>query len=83
MNRRTFIQTAGATGVGLTGQLGLTDTDRPVTPLLKLLEDSVREHLPRELIQRIRAGLRFEELLAALSWAASSGSCNSRWPLAT
>jgi hypothetical protein len=70
MNRRTFIQTAGATGVGLTGQLGLTDTDRPVTALLKLLEDSVREHLPRELVQRIRAGLRFEELLAALSWAA-------------
>ena len=69
MNRRTFIQTAGATGVGLTGQLGFTATDQPVTALLKLLEDSVREHLPRELVQRIRAGLRYEELFAALSWA--------------
>src|SRR6202167_6069756 len=70
MNRRTFIQTAGATGVGLTGQLGFTAIDRPVTALLRLLEDSVREHLPRELVQRIRAGLRYEELFAALSWAA-------------
>ncbi|MGO9592213.1 MAG: hypothetical protein ACLQFT_09075 [Steroidobacteraceae bacterium] len=70
MNRRTFIQAAGATGVGLTGQLGLTDTGRPVTALRNLLEDSVREHLPRELVRRIRAGLRYEELLAALSWAA-------------
>src|ERR1700689_996505 len=70
MNRRTFIQTAGATGVGLTGQLGFTAIDRPVTALLRLLEDSVREHLPRELVRRIRAGLRYEELFAAVCWAA-------------
>jgi hypothetical protein len=70
MNRRTFIQAAGATGVDLTGQIGLTDMDRPVRALLKLLEDSVREHLPRELVQRIRTGLRYQELFAALSWAA-------------
>lgn len=70
MNRRTFIQAAGATGVGLTGPLSSTDTDRPLTALLRLLEDSARERLPRELVQRIRGGLRYEELLAALSWAA-------------
>ena len=70
MDRRTFIQAAGATGAGLTSPLGLTDTDRPVAALLTLLEGSAREHLPRELVRRIRAGLRYEELFAALCWAA-------------
>jgi hypothetical protein len=70
MNRRTFIQAAGATGVGLTGELGLTDADATGTALLKLLEDSTRERLPRDLVQRIRGGLRYEELLEALTWAA-------------
>jgi hypothetical protein len=70
MNRRTFIQAAGATGADLSAPLGLTDSDRPVTGLLALLEDSVREQLPRELVHRIRAGLRYDELLAALCWAA-------------
>jgi hypothetical protein len=70
MNRRTFIQAAGATGVGLTGELRSTDTDAPGVALLKLLEDSTREHLPRELVQRIRGGLHYEELLAGLTWAA-------------
>ena len=69
MNRRTFIQAAGATGVGMTAQLGSTGTDVPGTALLKVLEDSMREHLPHALVQRIRAGLRYEELRAALSWA--------------
>jgi hypothetical protein len=42
MNRRTFIHAAGGTGLGLTGRFGFTETDRPVTVLLKLLEDSPR-----------------------------------------
>jgi hypothetical protein len=70
MDRRTFIQAAGATGAGLSGPLGLTDAQRPETALLTLLEDSSREQLPRELVRRIRAGLRYQELLAALCWAA-------------
>lgn len=68
MDRRTFIHAAGATG--LTGGFGMNDSDPSVTPLLRLLEDSPREHLPRLLVQRIRAGLRYQELLAALAWAA-------------
>ena len=74
MNRRTFIHTAGAAGLGLTSQLGLTETGGPGGPvagLLKLLEDSPRERIPRELVSLIRAGLRYEDLLAALSVAAS------------
>jgi len=67
MNRRTFIQAAG---LGLTGRFGFTETDRPVTVLLKLLEDSPRERIPRELARMIRSGLRYEDLLAALSLAA-------------
>jgi hypothetical protein len=69
MDRRTFIHAAGATG--LTGGFGPIDSDPSVTPLLRLLEDSPREHLPRQLVQRIRAGLRYQELLAALAWAAA------------
>jgi hypothetical protein len=34
MNRRTFIHAAG---LGLTGRFGFTETDRPVSVLLKLL----------------------------------------------
>ena len=67
MNRRTFIQAAG---LGLTGRFGFTETDRPVAVLLKLLEDSPRERIPRELARMIRSGLRYEDLLAALSLAA-------------
>jgi hypothetical protein len=70
MNRRTFIQATGATSVGLSGQLGSTDINVPGAALLKVLEGSAREHLLRELVQRIRAGLRYEELLVTLSWAA-------------
>jgi hypothetical protein len=70
MNRRMFIHAAGATGLGLTGRLGFTETDRPVTVLLDLLENSPRERIPRELGGMIRNGLRYEDLLAALSLAA-------------
>jgi hypothetical protein len=67
MNRRTFIQAAG---LGLTGRLGFTERGQPISVLLKLLEDSPREGLPRELVRMIRTGLRYEDLLAALSLAA-------------
>jgi hypothetical protein len=70
MNRRTFIHAAGATGLGLTGRFGSTETDRTVAVLLKLLENSPRERIPRELVRMIRTGLRYEDLLAALSLAA-------------
>jgi hypothetical protein len=69
MNRRTFLQAAGATGAGLTAQLGSSATERPAAALLTVLEDSERERLPRELVRRIRAGLRYQDLLAALCWA--------------
>jgi hypothetical protein len=71
MNRRKFIQAAGVTGAGLTSRLGQANTDQTSTALLKLLEDSPREHLPRALAQRIQSGLRYEELLATLFWAAA------------
>src|SRR5581483_316476 len=71
MNRRTFIHTAGAAGLGLTGRLGLAETDGPIPLLVKRLEDSPRERLPGELVGRIRAGLRQEDLLAALVLAAT------------
>ena len=70
MNRRAFIQAAGATGAGLSGQLSWSNTDQSVTALLTVLEDSEREKLPRELVRRIRAGLSYQQLFAALSWAA-------------
>jgi hypothetical protein len=71
MNRRKFIQAAGVTGAGLTSRLGQANTDQTSTALLKLLEDSPREHLPRALARRIQSGLRYEELLATLFWAAA------------
>lgn len=71
MNRRTFIHTAGAAGLGFTGRLSLAETDGSVAMLVKMLEDSPRERLPAELVRMIRAGLRHDELLAALSLAAT------------
>ncbi len=74
MNRRTFIHRAGAAGLGLTSPFGVTEAGGPGGPvavLLKLLEDSPRERIPRELVSLIRAGLRYEDLLAALSVAAA------------
>jgi hypothetical protein len=71
MNRRTFIHTAGAAGLGLTGRIGLAETDGGVAMLARTLEDSTRERLPGELVRMSHAGLRHEDLLAALLLAAS------------
>jgi hypothetical protein len=71
MNRRKFIHTAGAAGLGLTSRLGLSESGGSVPMLLKLLEDSPRERLPRELVRQIHGGLRYEDLLAALTLAAT------------
>ena len=71
MDRRTFVQSVGAAGVGLTGRLGLADTEGSVAMLAKMLEESARERLPGELTRMIRSGLRCEELLAALVLAAT------------
>jgi len=65
MNRRTFIHAT----LGLTGGLGLAEAGTPVGSLLKMLEDSPREQVPRELVRRIRAGTHYEEVLAALCLA--------------
>jgi hypothetical protein len=65
MDRRTFIRVTGATSLGLAGRLGFAETNS----LLRLLEDSPRERIPRELVARIRAGARYEDLLAALTLA--------------
>jgi hypothetical protein len=71
MNRRTFIHTAGAAGLGLAGRIGLAETDGSVAMLVGKLEDSPRQRLPGELVHMIRAGLRHEDLLAALFLAAT------------
>ena len=71
MNRRTFVQTAGAAGLGLTGRIGLADTGGSVATLVKVLEESARERVPGELVRMIRVGLRPEDLLAALVLAAT------------
>ena len=42
-----------------------------MTSLLSLLEDSPRERLPGDLVKRIREGLRYEDLLAALCSASA------------
>ena len=59
--------------MGLTGRLGLSEPEPggSTAMLLKLLEDSSRERLPRELVRLIHGGLHYEELLAALSLAAT------------
>lgn len=71
MNRRTFIHAAGATGLGLASRFGLAAPDSSGAVLLRLLEDTPREHIPRELVRMIRAGLRYEDLLSALALAAA------------
>jgi len=70
MDRRTFINAAGASGLGLGTGLGGAASAAPSGTLLGLLEDSSRESLPRQLAQRIRTGLRYQDLLAALVAAA-------------
>lgn len=69
MNRRTFIQAAATTVSGSFARSGISETDRSVEGLLKWLEESHRENLPRDIARMIRAGLRFEDLLAALCLA--------------
>jgi hypothetical protein len=71
MNRRTFIHTAGSASLGLTGGLSLAVAGESVDQLVSLLEDSPRERFPGELVRAIRAGLRYEDLLAALFLAAT------------
>jgi len=71
MNRRKFVQTAGAAGLGLTGRLSVADNGGSVAMLLKMLEDSPRERIPGELARMSHAGLRYEDLLAALVLAAT------------
>jgi hypothetical protein len=66
-----FIHSAGAAGLGLTARLGMSEPGGSAPMLLKLLEDSPRERLPRELVGLIHSGLRHEDLLAALSLAAT------------
>ena len=70
MNRRTFIQAAATTVSGLTARFGLGATDRSVGDLVKWLEESPRDHIPRDVVPMIRTGLRYEDLLAALCLAA-------------
>src|ERR1700756_4201589 len=70
MNRRTFIQGAATTVSSLTTRVGIGGTDRSVEGLLNWLEESPREHIPRDLVRMSRTGLRYEDLLAALSLAA-------------
>ena len=70
MNRRTFIHTAGAAGLGLTGRFGLAETRESVATLVRLLEDTPRERLPGEVVHRVRAGLPLDNVLAALFLAA-------------
>lgn len=67
MNRRAFIRAAG---LGLTGRFGIAERGSPIAALRKLLEDSPRERIVRELVRVIRTGVRYEDLLAALSLAA-------------
>ena len=71
MNRRTFIHTAGAAGLGLASRSALSEPGGSAAMLLKLLEDSPRGRLPQELAKLIRGGLRHEDLLTALSLAAT------------
>jgi hypothetical protein len=71
MNRRKFIQGAAMTVSGLTARLGISGTDRPVEGLLKWLEESRREQIPRDIVRMIRTGLRYEDLLVALCLAAA------------
>jgi hypothetical protein len=70
MNRRTFIQGAATTVSSLTARVGIGATDRSVEGLLNWLEESPRDHIPRDLVRMSRTGLRYEDLLAALCLAA-------------
>jgi len=66
MNRRTFIHSAGAAGLSLSGGLGLAGAGAGLSPVVRVLEDSPRERLPGELVRLIRTGLSHEDLTTAL-----------------
>src|ERR1700751_1785150 len=70
MNRRTFSQGAATTVSSLSARVGVGGTDQSVEGLLKWLEESPREDIPRGLVRMIRTVLRYEALLAALCLAA-------------
>src|SRR6201987_1160151 len=70
MNRRTFSQGAATTVSSLSARVGVGGTDQSVEGLLNWLEESPREHIPRDLVRMSRTGLRYEDLLAALCLAA-------------
>jgi len=71
MNRRTFIRAAATTTLaGLTARVGIGGTGQSVEGLLKWLEQSRREDVPRDATRLIRGGLRYEDLLTALCLAA-------------
>jgi hypothetical protein len=70
MNRRTFIQAAATTVSGLTAPVGFSEPDQSVEGLVKWLEESRREQIPRDVVRMIRAGLRYQDLQAALCLAA-------------
>jgi hypothetical protein len=65
-----FMRAAGAAGLTLTGRSAFAASDRPVETLLSVLENARRERVLPTLAQMIRAGLRYEDLLEALSLAA-------------
>ena len=69
MNRRMFIHAATATVAGLAARASTSGRDPSVEWLLKWLEESRREDIPRDVGRMIRTGLRYEDLLAALCLA--------------
>jgi hypothetical protein len=71
MDRRTFINKAAAAGLGLSGRGAVADSDGSPDKLVTMLENSPRDRLRGELVGMIRAGLRYEDLLFALSLAAA------------
>ena len=54
MNRRKFIQAAVTTASGLTSGFGMSGTDRSADGLVKWLEQSPREQIPRDLARMVR-----------------------------
>jgi len=69
MNRRVFIHAATATVAGLAARVSTSGRNPSVEWLLKWLEESRREDIPRDVGRMIRTGLRYEDLLAALCLA--------------
>ncbi len=69
MDRRSFLRVAGsAATLSLTSRLG-SAAPADIESLLSLLEDTPRAQIIDRVVARIRAGLRYEDLLAALTLA--------------